>query len=153
MEPKHVLAAVFLAGGIWSLVAPAHVIGLTMLKPEITDATTLFVACFGAQATMCGVLFLTAKMTRAVYMVGCRCMAGSAVTCSSEAAARRTQAGVGTQNLQVSIQRIQLHNVYALHRAIPPRLEATPTSCHQQLPPSTSAQTPPPNFPHPRTNL
>lgn len=69
VEPKHVLAALFFTLGGWALLAPAHVLRLTMLRPEVTDVTVLLTACFGSQAVMNGVLFATARMTRAAYIV------------------------------------------------------------------------------------
>lgn len=78
MEPKHVLASVFFALGGWALLGPAHVLRTVMLRPEVTDTTTLLVGCVGAQAMMTGSLFVTARMTRALYMVSCCGRGGAA---------------------------------------------------------------------------
>lgn len=51
MEPQHLLAAVFFSLGGWALLAPASVLRLVMLEPEVTRTTTMLMGCFGAQVS------------------------------------------------------------------------------------------------------
>ncbi len=50
------------------MLAPAHVLQLVLIKPDVTHLSSVLTGCFGAQACICGALFATARMTRATYL-------------------------------------------------------------------------------------
>lgn len=69
-----VLASIFLLLGGWALLFPGVVEHLA-LRPEHymgTAASRLFIACFGAQAILCGTVILTCRFTASTFLVfGC----------------------------------------------------------------------------------
>lgn len=64
------IAAVFFLLGGWALVAPRHVIDLTLL-PQYRIGTEILpfaVACFGAQAMISGLFAAFSRFTRATFL-------------------------------------------------------------------------------------
>ncbi len=65
------LSFIFLSLGGWAMLAPDMVEAL-VLKPEHyigTQASHLFVACFGAQAVLCGIVILMSRFTPHTFLV------------------------------------------------------------------------------------
>jgi|SRR4249919_1223793 len=67
---QRILALVFLVLGAWCLLQPRMVESLA-IRPEhqVLNATSaVFIACFGAQAMLCGVLIWFARFTPKTYL-------------------------------------------------------------------------------------
>ena len=67
---QKILASVFLVLGTWCLLLPRMVEQLT-IRPEhqvLTAASSVFIACFGAQAVLCGALIWFAKFTPKTFL-------------------------------------------------------------------------------------
>jgi len=65
------LALIFLGLGAWCLFFPATVEALT-IRPEyrVGNATSaLFIACFGAQAMLCGIVIYTSRFLPRTFLV------------------------------------------------------------------------------------
>lgn len=68
---QYLLALIFLGLGSWTMLFPGTVEEL-VLRQEFymgTDASRLLLACFGAQAVLCGIVILTSKFTPATFLV------------------------------------------------------------------------------------
>jgi len=67
---QRILALIFLVLGAWCLLLPRMVETLT-IRPEhqvLTAASSVFIACFGAQAVLCGALIWFAKFTPKTFL-------------------------------------------------------------------------------------
>lgn len=64
------LASIFLVLGTWCMLLPRMVEQLT-IRPEhqvLTAASSVFIACFGAQAVLCGAVIWFAKFTPKTFL-------------------------------------------------------------------------------------
>jgi hypothetical protein len=64
------LASIFLILGTWCMLLPRMVEQLT-IRPEhqvLTPASSVFIACFGAQAVLCGAIIWLAKFTPKTFL-------------------------------------------------------------------------------------
>lgn len=68
---QRAIAAVFLVLGAWCLVAPVHVLELTVRSEHQTDSPVVAVAigAFGAQAVLAGLFAAFSRFTRLTFIV------------------------------------------------------------------------------------
>jgi hypothetical protein len=67
---QRILACVFLVLGTWCMLLPGMVERLT-IRPEhqvLTATSAVFIACFGAQAVLCGAIIWFAKFTPKTFL-------------------------------------------------------------------------------------
>ena len=67
---QRILALIFLVLGAWCLLLPRMVETLT-IRPEhqvLTAASSVFIACFGAQAVLCGAIIWFSKFTPKTFL-------------------------------------------------------------------------------------
>jgi hypothetical protein len=67
---QRILALVFIVLGAWCVFLPRTVETLT-IRPEhqvLTAASSVFIACFGAQAVLCGALIWFARFTPKTFL-------------------------------------------------------------------------------------
>jgi len=68
---QYFLGMIFLSLGGWSMIYPGTVEALA-LRPEFyigTDASRLFLSCFGAQAVLCGIVILTSRFEPRTFLI------------------------------------------------------------------------------------